>query len=120
MLCLLLDIEHLHVLVAVMRLLNAVSKEPNSQMTAATLAAIMTPNILRPRNLTSITTQKELATHSSCVAVVQLLIESADEIGSVPMDIVKIAQDMKDEDKARKQYEKLIMGRGLSWWYDCL
>jgi hypothetical protein len=41
----------------------------------------------------------------------------ADEIGAVPMDVVKTAQEIKDEEAAQKSYLKLLSGRSLGWWY---
>jgi len=41
----------------------------------------------------------------------------ADEIGSVPLDVVKTAQEIRDEEAAKKSYLKLLSGRSLGWWY---
>jgi hypothetical protein len=150
MLCCLLDEEHLHTLAALMRLLKDVADEPENQMTVASIASILTPNLLRPREEAAVTTQLELSTHASCVGVVELLItsvplaaaasshrssspprlgcwcwasrahtaghRSADEIGAVPLDVVRAAQEMRDEEKAQKAYLRLLSGRKLGWW----
>eukprot|EP00730_Choanoeca_flexa_P008346 TRINITY_DN12477_c1_g5_i3.p1 TRINITY_DN12477_c1_g5~~TRINITY_DN12477_c1_g5_i3.p1 ORF type:complete len:362 (+),score=84.34 TRINITY_DN12477_c1_g5_i3:285-1370(+) len=116
MLCCLLEEEHLHTLVLLMRLLQDVAKEPANQMDASSLASILTPNLLKPRDQAAVTSQMELANHASCVGVVEMLINCADEIGAVPMDVVKAAQDIKDEEAAKRTYLKLLSGRSLGWW----
>lgn len=116
MLCCLLDEEYLHTLVCLMRLLHDVAEHENNLMTASSLASILTPNLLRPRDQAAVTSQHELANHASCVGVVELLIEHADEIGAVPMEVVKAAQELKDVDKAKKTYLKLLAGRSLGWF----
>eukprot|EP00045_Choanoeca_perplexa_P000853 m.16580 g.16580 ORF g.16580 m.16580 type:complete len:362 (+) comp10586_c0_seq3:322-1407(+) len=116
MLCCLLEEEHLHTLVLLMRLLLDVAREPANQMDAASLASILTPNLLRPRDQAAVTSQAELANHASCVGVVEMLINCADEIGAMPIDVVKTAQEIKDESTAEKSYLKLLSGRSLGWW----
>eukprot|EP00730_Choanoeca_flexa_P008345 TRINITY_DN12477_c1_g5_i2.p1 TRINITY_DN12477_c1_g5~~TRINITY_DN12477_c1_g5_i2.p1 ORF type:complete len:327 (+),score=58.14 TRINITY_DN12477_c1_g5_i2:285-1265(+) len=76
MLCCLLEEEHLHTLVLLMRLLQDVAKEPANQMDASSLASILTPNLLKPRDQAAVTSQMELANHASCVGVVEMLIKS--------------------------------------------
>jgi hypothetical protein len=75
MLCCLLEEEHLHTLVLLMRLLLDVAQEPTNQMDASSLASILTPNLLRPRDQAAVTSQLELANHASCVGVVEMLIK---------------------------------------------
>ena len=75
MLCCLLEEEHLHTLVLLMRFLLDVANEATNQMDAASLASILTPNLLRPRDQAAVTSQLELANHASCVGVVEMLIK---------------------------------------------
>jgi len=39
----------------------------------------------------------------------------ASEIGGVPVDVVRAAQDMPDHEKAKKAYERQLAGR-TKWW----
>jgi len=116
MLCCLLEEEHLHTLVLLMKLLHAVSEHSENQMEPAALASILTPNLLRPREQAAVTSQLELQTHASCCGVVEMLIVHADEIGSVPTDVIKAATELPDEPRAKKNYLKLLAGRRIGWF----
>jgi len=116
MLCLLLPEAHLHTLAYLMRLLSAVANEASNQMTATTLASILTPNLLRPPvERGAVTSERELADHASCVGVVELLINHAADIGGVPVEVVRQASEMADPNRAKQLYDRQINGR-TKWW----
>lgn len=100
-----------------MRLLSDVVSEADSKMTASNLAAIFTPNILRPfdedpktKERASMTTGRELTNHSSSVNIVEMLIVHHELIGLVPRDIEGTAAGL-DAVKAKARYQRVILPR---------
>ena len=87
-------------------------------MSASNLAAIFTPNILRPaeESHSGTSTELELANHASSVTVVEILITHHDQIGIPPLDVSRIAQDF-DEAKSKASYNKLIQPKPKGLWY---
>jgi hypothetical protein len=76
MLCLLLPTSHLYTLSFLMRLFHDIAEEDANQMSASSLASILTPNLLRPpAERTATTSERELANHASCVGIVEMLIK---------------------------------------------
>ena len=118
LLCLDLPESHLHTLKFLMRLLRDVANSETSRMTVFNLAAIFTPNILKPivdvDNI--ITSDVELENHATCVSVVEFLIENCDQIGTVPNHVLRRAHEYTSEEKARKDYLRHISGEKPAWW----
>jgi hypothetical protein len=118
LLCLSLPVAHLHTLRFLLHLLYDVVHSKDSLMSASNLAAIFTPNILRPHvNTETATSELELANHGACVGVVEFLIEHFDQVGVAPGHVQRHAMGMKSEDKARKKFLEDFMGKRISWWF---
>ena len=86
-------------------------------MSAPNLAAIFTPNILKPLDEHGAVTvgQLELQNHAICVSLVEFLIENFDKIGSAPPHIVRLANEYESEDEAKDVYLAQVCGQ-RSWW----
>eukprot|EP00049_Salpingoeca_infusionum_P023514 m.12578 g.12578 ORF g.12578 m.12578 type:complete len:347 (+) comp5836_c0_seq1:476-1516(+) len=116
MLCLLLPSSHLHSLAYLMQLLLDIARNPSNKMTPATLASIVTPNLIRPITEPSATTSKrELENHASCVGLVEVLIVHAEDIGKIPRTVIEAARANTDPDQADRDYRKKMAGR-KRWW----
>ncbi|EGD73541.1 hypothetical protein PTSG_12281 [Salpingoeca rosetta] len=110
MLCLLLPKEHLHTLSFLLLLFRDIAQQDSTQMTIDALASILAPNLIKPLDDSDVTSPRELANHASCVGITALLIEHADQVGTVPVPVLEAAQQL-DEDTARVDYQKAISGR---------
>ncbi len=65
-----LPTPNLHTLMFLMALLHDVVSAPGSRMTPSNLAAIFTPNLLRPKDDGArLTSERELSNHTTAVAV---------------------------------------------------
>lgn len=109
LLCLDLPPAHLYALRELMAFLARVAQAAPG-MTAANLAAILTPNILRPHDddghdRTSITTDEELDNHKATVRVVETLIGRAADIGVTPPGL---STSGINKDAARELYAALL------------
>lgn len=113
--------SHLHTLRFLMELLFEVVHCTGSLMTAPNLAAIFTPNILKPfgSNTTS-TSELELANHAACVGIVEFFIENCRLIGTVPIHVERRALGMPSEEKARRDYMRRVMGKKRAFWWSGL
>lgn len=82
LLCLELPFAHLSTLKYLMHLLHDVVHTPGSLMSAKNLAAIFTPNLLRPESEKSAATtgEMELTNHAACTAIIEFLIEHFDKL----------------------------------------
>lgn len=97
LLVLLLPKVHIDMIQYLMALMNAIVTYPGSKMSAGNLAAIFAPNILRPLDddeksvgkRKQLTSDLELANHTSSVGVVELLITHYKDVGRVPQEIVR-------------------------------
>ena len=117
LLCLNLPRINRHVLRFLTDLLYEVAHSKGSRMSAFNLAAIFTPNILKPESDDDTTiSDLELQNHAACVGVVEFLIENHEQIGRVPPHVLRQAMSIKDEDRARREYFRDVMGKRLSWW----
>lgn len=110
MLCLLLPVEHLHTLSFLLLLFQDIARQDNTQMSIDALASILAPNLMKPLDDSSITSARELANHASSVGITALLIEHADQIGSVPVPVLESAQQL-DAGAAESDFRKAITGR---------
>eukprot|EP01147_Barroeca_monosierra_P002632 gene2632-5534_t len=110
MLCLLLPLEHLHTLRFLLLLFRDIAHHSSTQMTSNTLASIISPNVIKPLESSSITSARELANHASCVGLTALLIENADQIGTVPVEVLDAAQQL-DSEASQVEYLKIVSGR---------
>lgn len=117
LLCLELPDAHFQVTKFVMHLLYDVVHAPGSLMSAPNLAAIFTPNVLRPEDEkhSSTTGERELANHAACVSIVEFLIEHHEMIGTAPLSVQRRSLELESEDKARAEYLSLVQGQS-SWW----
>jgi hypothetical protein len=84
-------------------------------MSASNLAAIFTPNILRPLTDSTHTSEVELANHAHTVTAVEALIAHSDMLGTPPLDVLRYAQSV-DEDKARALYTAMVTQHTKKWW----
>lgn len=118
LLCLELPEAHRDTLAFLMKLLRDVVGSETSRMTTFNLAAIFTPNILKPvANLDShVITDKELENHTTCVSIVEFLIDNCDVIGSAPPHVLRRAAELPSEEKARKEYHRRVSGQKPPWW----
>lgn len=112
LLVLLLPKVNIDMLLYLMTLLNAIVSFPGSKMSAGNLAAIFTPNILRPldedektMNRSKLTTDLELANHASSVGIVEVLITHFKDIGRVPLDIVRASASIDNTFASNKWKE---------------
>ncbi len=110
--CLELPTAHLHTLRFLLNMLAAVVSQPGSKMTPSNLAAILTPNILRPGDenprtmeRAATTSEEELANHASCCGVVELLIVHHAVVGMVPREISSKAS-RQEVARAKARYLK--------------
>lgn len=117
LLCLELPYTHLATLKYLMHLLYDIVHAPGSLMTAPNLAAIFTPNILRPESdkTAVVTGELELANHAACVAVVEYLVEHFDKLGQAPNHVVRRSAEFADEERARAEYRRFVR-RAHKWW----
>lgn len=109
---------HLHSTMYLTQLLHDVVSNPGSRMTASNLAAIFTPNILRPNEEAgiTITSELEIANHSKAVAIVEILINHHDRIGVPSLELARRAGEF-EETKARSAYLKMLVEKPkTSWW----
>lgn len=109
LLVLLLPKTHVDMLQYLMALLHDIVAFPGSKMSPSNLAAIFTPNILRPLDVdekthkrAKMTTDLELANHTTSVGIVELLIVNYKAIGKVPADISKLAGTYNFEAAAKQ------------------
>eukprot|EP00048_Salpingoeca_helianthica_P024242 m.30790 g.30790 ORF g.30790 m.30790 type:complete len:366 (-) comp9268_c0_seq1:277-1374(-) len=118
LLCLELPEAHRDTLGFLMRLLRDVVRSETSRMTVFNLAAIFTPNILKPIvNVDShVITDKELENHATCVSIVEFLIDNCELIGTVPPHVQRQASEHPSEEKARKEYLSCVSGQKAPWW----
>ena len=116
LLCLQLPDAHFHALKFVMHLLYDVVHAPGSRMSPANLAAIFTPNVLRPNesNL-GVTGERELSNHAVCVSVLELLIDQHSALGWVPQQVLQAANQYASEEKSQAEYMGMLEGH-RSWW----
>lgn len=115
LLCLNLPEAHLHTLKYVMSLLHDVVHTKDSKMTAFNLAAIFSPNILRPDTDDAATSEIELENHAPSVGVVEFLIENFSIIGTIPPRVERHAM-LVEEHVARTHYRSAILGKRSAWW----
>eukprot|EP00047_Mylnosiga_fluctuans_P004414 m.234431 g.234431 ORF g.234431 m.234431 type:complete len:393 (+) comp12658_c0_seq1:14-1192(+) len=118
LLCLVLPEANLSTLRFLMKLVHDIIHTPGSLMTTFNMAAIFTPNILKPEDVDQSTTtsEVELTNHGTCVNVVELLIEHHELIGVVPLHVQRVALEMGSEEQARVDYMARSFGRQRSWW----
>ncbi len=117
LLCLELPESNLSVLGFLMLLLRDVAQSQGSRMTVFNLAAVFKPNLLQHIGdiESSTTSDLELEHHHLCVSIVELLIEHCEKIGIVPPVVARTARAMSSEEKARKEYRRLVCGE-KPWW----
>jgi hypothetical protein len=86
-------------------------------MTASNLAAIFTPNILKPEDghHAAITGELELSNHTSCVGIVEFLIENHRLVGMPPHHVLRRASEYGGEARAKSDYLSRVNGR-RKWW----
>eukprot|EP00047_Mylnosiga_fluctuans_P004349 m.233992 g.233992 ORF g.233992 m.233992 type:complete len:401 (-) comp12600_c0_seq1:1335-2537(-) len=117
LLCLLLPDAHLQSAKFLLHLLYDVVHAPGSLMSASNLAAIFTPNILKPRDEHGAVTigQLELQNHGLCVAAVEYLIENYSLVGTAPTHVIRMASEYPDEEEAREEFTEVVSGT-RSWF----
>lgn len=108
---------NLHCVVFLLRLLRDVVQSTGNRMSASNLAAIFTPNLLRPASEQGhVTSELELANHAVTVRVVELMILNSDLIGIPPPETVARSLEL-DEELAKSNYVAVAVRQPRWWWW---
>jgi len=117
-----LPTSHLHVLIFLMSLLGSVVAHGTvNRMNASNLASMIAPNILRPAKSKSTDPAQQAADmlkfHGETCRAVTLLILHHAELGVVPDDVEKMAEEFSgDSEEAKLIYQQLLEAPSSTWF----